>query len=262
MKKCFFVCNCTKNCTHMCRLFTLPQKFKLSCWTHLVSFALPESVRHKYNLNPLHHSFRKRLSCDSQLLSLFHDLDSVPTETHMMVIDFSKDFDKVPHRRLLYKLESYGIRGGTLDWIKCFLTDRTQRVVLDGTEFLPGPILSGVPQGSVLGHILFLNYINDLPDGVTHRTVRLFADDCILYRHVTDKNDIIRRQMDIDKIAKCEETWLMEFNVGKCFVMRVGRQGGRSKIDPPMYILHDQVLCITDTTKIPRTNHHFWSEME
>ena len=164
----------------------------------------------------------------------------VPTETHMMVMVFSKAFDKVPHRRLLYKLEWYGIRGGTLDWIKW---------VLDGTEFLPGPILSGEHQGSVLGHILFLICIKDLPDGVTHSTVRLFADDCILYRHVTDKSDIIRRQMDIDRIAKWEETWLMEFNVGKCFVIRVGRQRGRSKIEPPTYILHDQVLCITDTTK-------------
>ena len=143
-------------------------------------------------LNPLQHGFRKHLSCDSQLLSLFHDLASVPTETDMIVMDFSKAFDKMPHRKLLYKLEWYGIRGGTLDWIKCFLTDRTQRVVLDGTESLPGPVLSGVPQGSVLGPILFLIYINDLPDGVTRSTVRLFADDCILYRHVTDKNDLNR----------------------------------------------------------------------
>ena len=80
-------------------------------------------------LNPLQHGFRKRLSCDSKLLSLFHDLASVPTETDMIVMDFSKAFDKVPHRRLLYKLEWYGISGGTLDWIKCFLKDRTQRVV-------------------------------------------------------------------------------------------------------------------------------------
>ena len=102
----------------------------------------------------------------------------------------------------------YGIRGGTLDWIKCFLADQTQRVVRDGTESLPGPVLSGVPQGSVLCPILFLIYINDLPDGVTHGTVRLFADDLILYRHVTDKNDINQLRMDL--------------------AMRVGRQRGRS----------------------------------
>ena len=149
----------------------------------------------------------------------------------MIVMDCSKAFHKVPHRRLLYKLEWHGIRGGTLDWIKYFLT-----------------VLSGVPQGSVLGYILFLIHINDLPDGVTHSTVCLFTNDCILYRHVTDNNDIKRLQMGLDKIAKWEETWFMEFNVGKCFAMRIGRQRGRSKIDPPMYILHGQMLCITDTT--------------
>ena len=86
-------------------------------------------------------------------------------------------------------------------------------------EFLPGPVLSGVPQASVLGSILYLIYINDLPDGVTHSrlTVRPFAEDCILCRHVTDKNNINRLQMDLDMIVKWEETWLMEFNVGKCF---------------------------------------------
>ena len=89
-------------------------------------------------LNPLQQGFRKRLSCDSQLLSRFYDLASVQTETDMIVMDFSKAFGKVPHRRLLYKLERYGIRGGTLDCTKCFLTDRIQRVVLDGTESLPG----------------------------------------------------------------------------------------------------------------------------
>ena len=121
--------------------------------------------------NPLQHGFGKRLSCDSQLLSLFHDLASGPSETDLIVMDFSEAFDKVPHMRLLYKLKWYGIRGGTLDWIKFFLTDRTQRVVLDGAESLPGPVLSGVPQGSILDPILFLIYINDLPASPTVQSV-------------------------------------------------------------------------------------------
>ena len=191
------------------------------CMEHIIVSSISTHLDRNFFLNPLQHGFRKRLSCESQLLSLCHDLASVRTETDMIVMDFSKAFDKVPHRRLLYKLEWYGIRGGTLDWMKCFLTDRTQRVVLDGTESLPGPVLSSVPQGLVQGPILFFIYNNDLPDGVTHSTVCLFADDCILYRHVTDKNDINRLQMYLDRIAKLEEPWLMEFNVGKCFAMRV-----------------------------------------
>ena len=103
--------------------------------------------------------------------------------------------------------------------------------VSSGTCFVGS---SSVPQGSVLGLSFFSS--NDLPDGVTHSTVRLFTDNCILYRHVTDKNDINRLEMDLDRIGKWEETWLMEFNVGKW-------------MDPPIYILLGQVLCITDITK-------------
>ena len=92
-----------------------------------------------------------------------------------MVMDFSKAFDKVSHRKLLYKLDWYGIRGNTLNWIQSFLKSRFQRVVLDGESSDDAPVVSGVPQGSVLGPILFLLYINDLPDNLRSK-VRLFAD--------------------------------------------------------------------------------------
>ncbi len=200
-------------------------------------------------LHPLQHGFRKNLSCDTQLLSLFHDLAQNSKETDLIIMDFSKAFDKVPHKRLAYKLNWYGVRGRTLDWIGDFLTDRTQRVVLDGSESPLGSVMSGVPQGSVLGPILFLLYINDLPDDTRYSTIRLFADDCILYRPITTLQDSTLLQHDLDKIAEWEERWLMEFNVGKCFSMRVGRQRGRTKLHPPNYILHDQILTITDSTK-------------
>ena len=91
-------------------------------------------------------------------------------------MDFSKAFDKVPHKRLIYKLNWYVIRGDSLEWITDFLSSRSQRVVPDGATSDRAPVLSGVPQGTVRGPKLFLNYINDLPDGVINSTVRLFAD--------------------------------------------------------------------------------------
>ena len=100
-----------------------------------------------------------------------------------VILDFSKAFDKVSHRHLLLKLEHYGIRGPTLSWIGDFLTNRTQRVMIEGTQSETAPMTSEVPQGSVLGLLLFLCYINDLPTCVSS-DIRLFADDCLLYRTI------------------------------------------------------------------------------
>ena len=97
----------------------------------------------------------------------------------MIVFDFSKAFDSVPHQRLLAKLNHYGIRGKNLQWRQSFLLDRKQRVVLNGSSSPWSPVISGVPQGTVLGPLLFLLYINDIVDNITSQ-VSLFADDCIL----------------------------------------------------------------------------------
>ena len=109
-------------------------------------------------------------------------------QTDVIIMDFAKAFDKVPHRWLLYKLDHYGIRGSTHKWISSWLSERSQKVKLDGQASDPGPVLSGVPQGSVLGPVLFLIFINDLPDNI-RSSVLLFADDCVLYRNIKSPID-------------------------------------------------------------------------
>ena len=105
----------------------------------------------------------------------------------VVYFDFMKAFDKVPHQRLIMKLESYGIGGATLEWIKAFLVNRKQRVMINGIASEWTNVTSGVPQGSVLGPIILVLYINDLPDVVdADSNIYMFAGDTILYREMSD----------------------------------------------------------------------------
>ena len=117
-------------------------------------------------------------------------------QTDLILIDFSKAFDKVAHEKLLLKPHFYGIRGNTLNWIKDFLNNRNQSVLLNDSNSDSIPVSSGVPQGSVLGPILFLAYINDLPDQVRSR-VRLSADDTAMYLALDrqDKSEILQKDL-------------------------------------------------------------------
>ena len=155
-------------------------------------------------------------------------------------MDFAKAFDKVPHRRLLYKLDYYGIRGSTHKWITSWLSGRFQKVVLDGQASDPVPVLSGVPQGSVLGPVLFLIFINDLPENI-RSSVRLFADDCVLYRNIEYPTDCQILQDDLNSLAQWEADWQMKFNVAKCHSMRVTRHPPDKHIHFE-YTLHQQRL--------------------
>ena len=135
------------------------------------------------SLTPVQHGFRSKHSCESQLLittdEFIQNFES-KTQTDVVVLDFSKAFEVVPHQRLLHKLDHYGIRGTTLNWMQNLSTNRTQKVVVDGSSSESARVRFGVPQGTVLGPLLFLTYINDLPSTVSSQ-VRLFADDCLLY---------------------------------------------------------------------------------
>ena len=131
-----------------------------------------------------HHGFRKNHSTKTQLILTTYDMlkqhDS-GKQLDVIILDFSKAFDTVPHSRLLGKLHHYGIKGNLLRWIEEFLVGRTQSVLVDGTKSPEEAVLSGVPQGTVLGPLMFLLYINDMPSQVQRDTrCRLFADDSLL----------------------------------------------------------------------------------
>ena len=168
------------------------------------------------------HGFRKRRSCETQLLLTCHDLASVVNnsgQVDMLVLDFAKAFDTVAHERLLSKVAGYGIRGNLLKWTMSFLEGRTQKVVVEGASSDPSPVKSGVPQGSVLGPLLFLLFINDLAEH-TSSTVRLFADDCVMYKPVKTIQDCEVLQKDLDQLHQWEKRWQLRFNARKCNIMR------------------------------------------
>ena len=192
---------------------------------HIVASNLSDHFDKHNILYDLQHGFRQRRSCETQLIQLVDELSTNMTkglQTDLVLLDFSKAFDKVNHLKLLYKLESHGVNQSTVLWIRNFLIGRTQKVILEGECSSEVPVTSGVPQGSVLGPLLFLLYINDLPDTITSQ-VRLFADDTAVYLAIANMQDCSTLQNDLDKLVKWELTWDMEFNPSKCFVLSITR---------------------------------------
>ncbi len=165
--------------------------------------------------------FRPRRSCESQLITTFHDIAGQLDQRDIkqvdaIVLDFAKAFDKVPHKRLTFNLKYYGISGPILHWHTAFLTDRTQRVLLDGSSSSTVPVSSGVPQGTVLGPLLFLLYVNNLPLSTRNSSTRLFADDSLLHRAVKTPDDCRHLQHDLDALQQWERIWQLHFRPDKC----------------------------------------------
>ena len=140
----------------------------------------------------------------------------------MIILDFSKAFDTVPHSKLLHKMKLYGVDGNINSWLSDFLTNRKMKVVVDGEESDSVTVDSGVPQGTVLGPLLFLCHINDLPDAVKS-TVRLFADDCLLYRSIRNMDDHLALERDLQQLETWAKTWGMRFNAKKCYLMSINQ---------------------------------------
>ena len=177
------------------------------------------------------HGFRKGRSCLSNLLTTLEDWTSMLEEgdcVDVAYLDFRKAFDLVSHKHLLLKLQKHGINGQVWNWVKAFLENRKQKVVIRGVESDSLDVLSGVPQGSVLGPILFLIFINDLPK-CTNCPVCLFADDSKIYCRVPreNKNDPKleganeKLQRDLQALENWANKWKMSFNVNKCKIMHL-----------------------------------------
>ena len=136
--------------------------------------------------------------------------------------DFSKAFDSVPHERLFVKMEALGIKGDILNWVKSFLSGRTQCVNVEGAFSSWKEVISGIPQGSVIGPILFVIFINDMPTQVIHNFCKLFAEDCQLFGPVISSRENLMMQSDLAKLEEWSKIWQLPFNAKKCKVMHFG----------------------------------------
>ena len=187
---------------------------------HIMASHLVKHLDKHDLLYDLQHGFREKRSCETQLTMLFEDLaknTSAGKQTDLILLDFSKAFDKVNHSKLLWKLHQYGIRGNALSWIRAFLGDRSQTVVLEGEESGSVPVTSGV-----------------------------FADDTAVYLTVGGSDDGTVLQNYLDRLSMLESQWDMEFNPSKCQVVRVTT--ARKAINT-VYRLHGQVLDVVSSAK-------------
>ena len=179
-------------------------------------------------LNSSQHGFVSHRSCLTNLLEYLETLTNLLDQGYnidVFYLDFSKAFDRVPHQRLLAKLHAHGITGKIYNWIESWLSDRKQRVVLNGSQSDWAMVPSGVPQGSVLGPLLFIIFINDIDSAVdvVHCTLLKFADDTKGLHKVDNDAEAARLQKDLDNLYQWSCDWQMMFNLDKCQILHFGR---------------------------------------
>ena len=187
------------------------------------------------------HGFRTGHSCTTQLLELMEDFTNfyemeIPFDC--IYLDFAKAFDRVSHQRLLTKLYNIGIRGNLMNWIKDFLKGREQRVVVNNEFSDWASVVSGIPQGSVLGPSLFTIFINDIPNDITSN-VFFFIDDTKLYNSAHINNLI---QEDLNHLLQWSNKWLLPFNIEKCKVLHYG------KVNPKNDYMMNDISVLSDSS--------------
>ena len=217
-------CDCRRKCTvpvHKKGDKHLSSNYRpISLTSIVVKVKVMERIIHRQLITALEsnhlisnyqHGFRHQRSTVTLLLSAVHDWVACLERRHSIhciFLDLAKAFDSVPHKSLLLKLECLGIRGNLLSWLEHFLTKRLQRVVINGTFSDWLPVLSGVPQGSVLSPLLFLLYVDDIYLCVSHSSVQMFADDIALYREIIFPSDRDLLQNDLNQVYAWSCKWL------------------------------------------------------
>ena len=176
-------------------------------------------------LHKVQYGFLRGKSTTSQLLKVLHEFgESLDKriQTDVLYLDFAKA-NRIDHQLLLKELSNFGVCGNLLSWFHNNLTDRYQKVTILGKTSRSIPVLSGVPQGTIFGPLLFLVYVNDLPEMSTTSSVALFADDTNCYHAIRTTDDVKALQCDLDGISQWCRTWRMNLNETKCGVLRVTR---------------------------------------
>ena len=188
-------------------------------------------------------------STETQLLEVYHKFCKAVDqgkEVRVVFLDISKAFDKVWHKGLLYKLQRCGIGGVLLDWFSSYLSDRQQRVVINGENSAWGQIKAGVPQGSVLGPLLFLIYINDITQVVKHSCIRLFADDTCLFIEVDNRMQTAKKvEWDLSSIEKWAKNWLVTFSPQKTKSLTISNKRD-AHLNPPLKFMDSYIDEVSD----------------
>jgi len=177
-------------------------------------------------LNSKQHGFRKGRNCLSQLLDHYDELLNTLSDSSnadVIYLDYAKAFDKVDHHILIQKLEAIGIAGKLLEWLRSFLSGRKQQVVVDGICSSFADVISGVPQGTVLGPLLFIIFVDDMKEAIKHSILKLFADDSKLSKAIRSLQDQLLLQEDVEAILNWAIDNNMELNEEKFQLIQHGK---------------------------------------
>ena len=193
---------------------------------HVVASEMWKHIDEHNIISSNQHGFRKHYNTTTQLLHVTHNALKARDQRdpyHMISFDFSKAFDKVPHNLLIHKLTEYKFNNNIVAWIKEWLNKRTSIVTVNAQVSSEMNIASGVPQGSVLGPLLFLLYINDISNNIKHSECRLYADDTLICANLNRVNTQ-QLQEDIKSLENWSQTWCMPFNANKCTHIELGKE--------------------------------------